>query len=142
MTLMHNGGTDSACSLFPFGERVGVRGLEIGDRSLRDRNLHGHFTTILFAYSEPMVSVGSLWSAPSWLSRADKSAFIWSGFTTESLHRAGAPTSLAGLFSAKLKSTKNSRSKTSIVSSLAFTGALSGSTKWSVSTVSLGSNSR
>src|SRR5204862_5523676 len=102
---------------------------------------HGHFTTILLAYSEPIVRFGSRWSAPSWLSRAERSAFIWSGPRTESLHCAGAPTSLTGLFSAKLKSTKNSRSNTSTVRSLAFTGALSGSAKCRVRTVSLGSNS-
>src|SRR5262249_41424991 len=73
-------------------------------------DFHGHFTPILFAYSAPMVSDGSLWSAGSWLSCCASAAPISCGRPIESLQCAGAPTSLTGSFSAKLKSTKNSRS--------------------------------
>src|SRR6266508_6792094 len=105
-------------------------------------DLHGHFTEILLAYSAPMVSDGSLWSGPSWLRRCDSAAPISCGRPTVSLHCAGAPTSFAGSFSLKLKSTKNSRSKISRLRSFAFTGVFNGSTKCSVSTVSFLSKSR
>src|SRR5216684_1664166 len=83
---------------------------EPNDRSPSDDGFYGHFTTILLAYSEPMVSAGSRWSAPSWLSFCASDASMSCGFKTETLQRPGAPTSLTGSFSAKLKSTKNSRS--------------------------------
>src|SRR5262249_19720378 len=82
---------------------------DLNDRSPPD-DFHGHFTAILFAYSAPMVSDGSLWSAGSWLSCCASAAPISCGRPIEGLQCAGAATSLTGSSSAKLKSTKNSRS--------------------------------
>ena len=41
---------------------------KMNDRSPAADDFHGHFTKILFAYSAPIVSEGSRWSAASWLS--------------------------------------------------------------------------
>src|SRR5262245_19493944 len=80
------------------------------DRSHSIASPQGHFTTSFGAYSAPIVREGSRWSAPSMLSFCDSAASICCGVTTESLQWLGAPTSLPGFFSAKVKSTKNSLS--------------------------------